>query len=172
MQNPTSSSTQHEVGFLFSPQARLWDTIVICRLCSQHSSFSFIPFLLNSINYNDAEGFESHPGWKKHLRPFFLLAEIATTSDNVSMLPYNRSYYLRAPHLLRVGRSPTLPRIGRVPQCARFTHFGGWYVIRSITAPIFGRQVDTALFLASPAGEMNDGVVFRSDAPCKGRHRC
>ena len=102
----------------------------------------------------------------------FLLAEIATTSDNVSMLPYNRSYYLRAPHLLRVGRSPTLPRIGRVPQCARFTHFGGWYVIRSITAPIFGRQVDTALFLASPAGGMNDDVVFRSDTPCKVRLRC
>ena len=81
---------------------------------------------------------------------FFLLAEIATTSDNVSMLPYNRSYYLRAPHLLRVGRSPTLPRIGRVPQCARFTHFGGWYVIRSITAPSFERQADTALFLALP----------------------
>ena len=69
---------------------------------------------------------------------FFLLAEIATTSDNVSMLPYNRSYYLRAPHLLRVGRPIGLPRIGRVPQCARFTHFGGWYVLRRITASFYG----------------------------------
>ena len=69
-----------------------------------------------------------------------LLAGIATASDNVSMLPYNRSYYLRAPHSLRVGRSPTLPRIGRVPQCARFTHFGGWYVIRRITALFFNHR--------------------------------
>ena len=70
----------------------------------------------------------------------FLFAGITTTSDNAAMLPYNRSYYLRAPHLLRVGRSPTLPRIGRVPQCARFTHFGGWYVMRRITAPFSGRN--------------------------------
>ena len=68
----------------------------------------------------------------------FLLAGITTTSDNAAMLPYNRSYYLRAPHLLRVGRSRTLPRIGRVPQCARFTHFGGWYVLRRIIASFYG----------------------------------
>ena len=89
----------------------------------------------------DAEGFESHYGWEKHLRPYyFLLAGIATTSDNAAMLPYNRSYYLRAPHLLRVGRSLTLPRIGRIPQCARFTHFGGWYVMRRITALFFNHR--------------------------------
>ena len=67
-----------------------------------------------------------------------LLAGITTTSDNADMLPYNRSYYLRAPHLLRVGRPIGLPRIGRVPQCARFTHFGGWYVLRRIIASFYG----------------------------------
>ena len=93
-------------------------------------------------NQKDAEGFESHSGWEKHLRPYyFLIAGIATTSDNAAMLPYNCSYYLRAPHLLRVGRPIGLPRIGRVPQCARFTHFGGWYVLRRIIASFYGTRL-------------------------------